>query len=233
MNDAESIFGDVDETFPLPRLDQRVAIIGPEGSGKSILMRDLLTNYPTFIIVDAKRDWSWGAIGKADPKRFRYMSTTVDGVRKILEEIRRNNSTEHVVYRPAWAHVRDGTVDRIALLALQRRNTGLCYDEAEAVTRYDKYIEFFEQAVMQGRSLCVPVWCGTKRPTRVPLNILAASNARFIFNLRMAHDRVRAEEICGGDSIPWDQLRKEEHSFIYSDDRETIGPLRVKTEDFH
>ncbi|MGH7745999.1 MAG: ATP-binding protein, partial [Candidatus Dormibacteria bacterium] len=105
-----------------PKSCDRVCIVGPTGSGKSVLARSLLANREHVLVVDPKHQWA--------PQHGDDV-TVKSGLRALnhaLNRARKNGET--VIYRPSREDLADpARLDEVAKMALARKNTLLYYDE--------------------------------------------------------------------------------------------------------
>jgi len=221
----------------LPNRDQHIAIFAPTGYGKSELARQMVSNFSDVIVIDNKREWSWGELAKADPRHYRFQFSDKDKLRRELDRIARDRTGEPVMYSPPaklnsagqlWAW-RD-TIDDICFYALRRGNTIVLFDELESCFRsgdWEYNAPAFCALVYQGRSKRSVGWFLCKRPQRVPFIILTECRKKYVFDLGSREARARAEDICR-HRIPWEKIL-EPYRWMYADEYGMLGPFTLKT----
>lgn len=208
--------------FQLPLPNQRLAVYGPTGSGKTYLCERLLDNYDNVIKMDFKHH--------LNPRG----GIIVDSFAKLHKELKQQDQTGRaIIYRvpreellPENGHL----LDRVPELVMRRKHTLLYYDDVVYVASssdYTKRAPHFYYALTVGRGIGVGVWCLSQRPARIPVSVHTESDMRITFFLRRQSDRKMAEESFGNDTIPWESLRKQEFSFVAGTDR-WLSPRTIK-----
>jgi ABC-type dipeptide/oligopeptide/nickel transport system ATPase component len=216
-----------DNALPHVKQNAVVLIVGPRGSGKSVLATHMLKAQSNVTVFDTKHDFSFAD----DNPRYNLVARTPDEVFKLWRGIEAVGDGAPVIYRP---HV--GTpgyhldVDSVARVAMMRQWNVLYYDELADicnVTNYERIAPNYQRVVQQGRSLHVGVWQVTQRPSRIPLIAYSEADFRATFYLRSKADRDRVEEFLG-DDLPWTDLARQEHAFVWGDDKTANSdvPLR-------
>lgn len=216
-------------TLELPPPAARLAFVGPTGSGKSYLAREILRHYRNVIIVDPKHQWSWK---RPRDEWYELRAATLGQLYKQLQAA--DATGQPVLYRPPpedLLPMNCRNLDHVADLALQRRNTILYYDELVYISGSSDWqvrAPKWYQAMTTGRTRGVGVWNAFQRPSWVPMVALTEAEERFIFYLRNKDDRRRMEEGTGEDLIPWGTLRQAPHTYVISTDSGTTGARRLK-----
>ncbi len=169
----------VDETtekipFTLPRPDQRVLILGSNGSGKTVLGANLLSvaafDQMPYVMIDYKRD---------------ELLNSIDRRREIgLTDIPNHPGLYHLKPNPVSD---DDKIEEWLLKVWAKRNIGLYVDEALRLPT--KRTGAFQTILTQGRALHIPVISLSQRP--VDLNRYAFSEANHVIVMRLTDMRDR------------------------------------------
>lgn len=158
----------------------RVAIFGTTGSGKSYRAMHLLAGYPRVAVLDPKFDFDLpGAVevGRYDPKLKKQ-------VFRPYEKRPINEQTEDFLDQ-LW----------------QYRLPGIVYaDEVNDLSSGPRsFSPAWNRIIRQGRRLGVCAWSASQRPTDVPSTIFTESQHFFIFALAWENDRKKVESFTGDD----------------------------------
>lgn len=192
-----------------PRIaySERVCIVGPSGSGKSLLAKSLLRTKKNVLIIDSKHSEDWSDVGE-------YIST------KELGAIRGGRW----VWKASEEYVVEQDVQSDLFRALKNTGNRITYvDEAYDIIPG----QGIKILATQGRGKKAGLWVATQRPSHVPLFLVSEANWYFIFHLRLDDDRKRMESVVGA-KIPWDRLMTTRYSFfVYRDDGRCGGPFRL------
>jgi DNA helicase HerA-like ATPase len=199
-------------SFTMPRPDQRVLILGSTGSGKTTVGAWLLSeanfDQMPYIMVDYKRDSLLGSI---------------DRRRQIgLNEIPKEPGLYHLKPNPVSD---DERVENWLLKVWSSRNTGLYVDEALRLPTSRK-TGAFETILTQGRSLHIPVIALSQRPVDLTRYAFSEANHVVIMRLTDLRDRKKVTEYV--PDVGHDYRLKKYHSIWYSVDenkRYSMAPV--------
>lgn len=186
--------------FKMPRVDERVLILGSTGSGKTTMGAWLLSQAPfnkiPYVIIDYKRDALLAGIDRSEEIGF--------------NEIPKQPGVYHIKPNPV---VDDDAIEDWLLKVWGRRNIGLYIDEALRIPTSRKGA--FEAILTQGRSLHIPVISLSQRPVDLTRYAFSEANHVAAFRLTDIRDRKSVSEYVPipkeyGDSLP------EFHSIWYN-----------------
>jgi hypothetical protein len=227
--------------------NQHYAIVGPTGSGKTVLVNELATYYDNVTILDPKHKWDWtlpDSNGKNPMRpnrvgtRWSHVAYSFKDLEKKWKRIAKIDDEENpeygapIVYRPPKRELlkqNSHELDRVAGGILDRGNTVYIVDETAYIanaTDFQERAPNFYLLLATGRGLGIGVWCCMQRPRRIPTSALSETEKRITFYLAKAADRKAVEEDLLAD-VPWEKLREHDHSFVVGTDRFTSGPKRL------
>lgn len=159
--------------------DDRVALIGKTGTGKTYFARVLSEPIARFVVIDSK--------GDIDPQKWR-LETVPDNWSESTPLVRRLLRGENVRLRFRAPLNRD--YRPILRLILRSKNVTLYIDEVLAVVPERRPApEEYDALYTRGRALGIGVWASMQRPRAVPTNTLAQADWFFIFRLPRPEDR--------------------------------------------
>lgn len=210
--------------------NQHVAVVGPTGSGKTFLVTDLLTFYDNVVILDPKRKWDWTNDNhypeRKHDKRYQLFCDNQKDLQKLMRRVAKDDSGYPIVYQPPKQELlRENSLllDSVAERILERGNTIYVVDETAYIanaTDFQERAPNFYLCLATGRGLGVGVWCLMQRPRRVPTSALSETEKRFVFYLPRESDRKAVDQDLVAN-VPWETLRKHDHSFVIGTDRFT------------
>ncbi len=193
--------------LPKIRPGESVFIVGPKGSGKTVLAKVLLLARRNALIIDTKLVERWNAIGV-----------------RISEKQVLQAGAGRFHWPASHAFILDKDVQDAAFRGLLAKGHRALYiDEA-----YDlQQSGGLKLVATQGRASKLGLWVSTQRPSHIPLFLISEAQHFFIFYLRLKRDRERVEEATGMQ-IPWSRLQKWKHSFLYvSEAGKMLGPIQL------
>lgn len=151
--------------------DERIAIIGATGSGKTVLARYLLSFTLRAIVVDPKH--SFELEGFKGLRRRPFLSPAKEF---------------HYLYRPRMAE--DKKLAEFLAYFWDTGDTIIYIDELSTLAEgYKMSIDVLSEIARTGRERNVGLWVTMQRPRFVPKLFLTESEQLFIFALRNAEDR--------------------------------------------
>jgi DNA helicase HerA-like ATPase len=169
--------------------DERVAIVGRTGSGKTTLAARLVGGYSSLVALDPKHRLALaGADGAPLP-----IIAAADFARWWPHRGRR------FVVRPdpdgeAW-----GAVDALIRRVLRYGSTALYVDEALDYAEPGRIVPAYRRAIVTGREAHVPVISCAQRPRSVHNVVLSEAEHLFVFDLALDTDRAKVAAIGGAD----------------------------------
>lgn len=172
-------------SFRYPRIDERLAILGCTGSGKTTLAAHVLSRAPfeqiPYICVDYKGDDLLAQIPR-------------------LKEI---GAHEKIPSKPGLFVIRPLPSEKDAMEAWlwkvwEAGNTGLYIDEAYLLPNQ----KAIQNILSQGRSLHIPGIFASQRPVDVPRSIFTEASHIAAFRLNDDRDRATVREFTPDGMIP-------------------------------
>lgn len=169
------------ETKPITiQADERVAIIGATGSGKTVLAKYLLSNSARAVVIDPKHTF-------------------------VLQDFRVSNTRPmflgkkyHIIYRPVVDD--DDKLSGVLHTYWKSGDTIIYIDELSTmVDGYPKSIQVLSEIARTGRERRVGLWVTMQRPRWVPRLFLTESEHMMIFSLRSGEDRTYVAGFAGDE----------------------------------
>jgi DNA helicase HerA-like ATPase len=185
--------------FILPATDDRTAVIGRTGSGKTQLALWLLSRMPIdrmpWVIVDYKGDELVNAIDRAIP--ISYDVVPVQPGVYILRVLPGEEEELSDWFRRVW----------------EVGGIGIYVDEGYMIGRNDKY---FNACLTQGRSKHIPMIVLTQRPLWLSRFVFSEASYFFIFDITHSKDRGVVKEYVKDESRDKVDVRlRKYHSWYY------------------
>ncbi len=163
--------------------NERVAIIGTTGSGKTVLSKHLLKKQNRIVFIDPKH------------------TLKIDGAKVSRSwKVPLFSDSFSFIIRP-----RRGEDERLAEFLHKLFKMGrvtIYIDELSSI------VDFFPEATMEledivrtGREKGVAVWAAMQRPRHIPLLFLSESEVFFVFRLRTGDDRKHVAGFVGIEEV--------------------------------
>lgn len=178
----------------------RVAILGRSGSGKSVLLRQLLAPYHRAILLDPKRRADFGGWA------------IVEGARDLRRDWPRHHA--RVIARPSLADTERDWLDACATLAYYGGSLALGVDELAGIVTEQRSVRGLDICLQRGRDPGpqgpVTTIVASQRPKRIPVNVLTEADHLFAFDLNHPDDRKLIADVTGHYDRP-----RVRHGFWY------------------
>ena len=194
-----------------------MAIVGRSGSGKSVMLRALLTPFRRWALLDPKR------------RNDLLGAAVVEGAHQgALEWPRR---VDRAILRPALLEDEHAWCDSLCRLAYHAGSCALAVDELPEDVTAERPVQWLTMCLRRGRDPGpqgpVTTIVATQRPQRIPVTILSEASHVLVFDLNMPADRSLIRSVIGRYERP-----RVEHGFWYwapdmPDGAIECAPLRV------
>lgn len=179
--------------------NERVAVVGMTGSGKTVLVKKFCQQYNRAVFIDFKKE-------NSDLENTLITSNYEEAIKHID-----SNSNFFIVLQPL--DLNEETFDQFCEEIFNRNNLTLIFDEIYFIC-FPKVCEFHGKLIRMGRSKGIGLVHCTQRPNYVDQALLSESNHFFIFRLQLEGDRKKVEGIIGQDlTEPMKELN--EYEFLY------------------
>lgn len=191
--------------------DERGAIIGPTGCGKTELAKQLLPAEGRLAIIDPKRLCSYAhnveifsdarKIVRAKPDRFIYRPKPDDLKRMDLYNL---------VYKYCY----------------EKKNFFVYTDDVVAIMERTKYPAMFQVCYQMGREHKVRMLSSFQRPSWLPMFLLSEACKLYAFRLVLSNDIKRIAEVMPGYDVQSPNLKR--FTFLYHDLYTMTGSIPIK-----
>lgn len=175
--------------FTLPRDDEHTAVVGRNGTGKTMLGAFLLAKQDltkkTWLVLDYKGEEIFGALERARIIGFNDVPQE-PGLFILKSRPDLETQTENWLWR-IW----------------EREGAGLMVDEAYMLPSYLSKNGAFQAILTQGRSKRIPVLTLTQRPVRVSPFAFSEASHVAVFDLNAKADRRTVEDRTGEGFMSW------------------------------
>lgn len=173
--------------FTLPRDDEHTAVVGRNGSGKTMMGAFLLSKQDlvnkTWLVIDYKGEEIFAALQNTRSISFRDVPDE-PGVHILQSRPDLEADTENWLWR-IWEH----------------ENVGLFVDEGYMLPNFPRGA--FQAILTQGRSKRIPVITLSQRPVRVSPFAFSEASHVAVFDLNAKHDRKTIEDRTGEGFMDW------------------------------
>lgn len=174
----------------------RVAIVGRSGSGKSVLLRALVTSAHRALFLDPKRNTDFGGWA------------TLEGTHELEREWPRH--VERAIARPGLAETAGGKepawMDAGCRLAYRAGSCTVAVDELAGIATASRPVPGLEVLLRRGRDPGpqgpITTIVATQRPRAIPLTVLSEADHVFLFDLNQPADRAFVAELVGAYERP-------------------------------
>lgn len=205
--------------------NDRIAVVGKTGSGKSYLARHLVWEPLDRVIF---HDWK----AQEHEDLNAPVLSTLDQVHEALFAESEEERLYKFVYVPeAGEHGLDAW-DELCRLVYEKGDFHLIGDEIKGIYQQGNSVrpvsDHHEKILTRGRSRGVGITNLSQRPKKIPMECMSESEHVFAFRLNLADDRKRLGEIFGSEHE--DRLRElDSHRFLYyrigMDEPREAGPI--------
>lgn len=174
----------------------RVAIIGRSGTGKSVLLRAIMSRYSTAILLDPKRTADFGGWAH------------VEGAHALARDWPRH--VARAIARPALLEDERAWADDVCRHVYRVTRCAAGLDELPAGVSESRPLVWLDVLLKRGRELGITTLVATQRPRRVPLDVIAQAQHVFAFDVNAPADVAYLRDTLGAYDHPRDP-----HGFWY------------------
>lgn len=161
--------------------NERVAIIGMTGSGKSELIKHFLRPMNRILVIDPKHTFK------------------LDGFSRARKLPMFGNNFK-VIYRPRWED--DFDLSRLIARLNKMRDVTIYVDELSTITeQFPETIGMLADVVRTGRERRVAVWSAMQRPRWIPRIFLSEAEVFFQFFLNAMEDKAYMAQYIGREVL--------------------------------
>lgn len=164
----------------------RTLIVGRTQSGKTTLVRLLVSGYSSLVVIDHKR-------------RFELPRTVVVENSPALFRQAWPQRARRVIYRPDPYAKRGADVAEVLARVIAYGRTALVVDEATNLCTQGWILPEYRRTITEGAALLIPVYSVTQRPIGVHNVLLTEADDVFVFDLAGAGDRDKVASFFGDE----------------------------------
>lgn len=184
------------------RPDERWAIIGKSGSGKSVFARWIDYQYYAshwpIVIVDPKKRYVDAANG--DEWATSPGETTIAKPWQIRDGVF-NPDARVQLYTPTFPALKDPVLDRLFFSLLERGGVVLHIEDMTQVANENNSPMGLAALMTDGRTAEVPLLLLAQRPVGIPRNMIDQAENFVFFRMPDIDDRTRAAKILGDKRV--------------------------------
>lgn len=200
------------------RNDQRGAIIGRTGTGKSFLAKRLLPRSGNLAIIDPKREFDFDTC------------VVYNAVDKIIKA-----KSKRFIYRPDPDRLTDLTeYDKLYKYCYEMGNITVYTDDMVGIMDRQRFPHFLQVCYQMGRSKKVSMLSAFQRPAWLPMFLMSEANKFYVFSLNQKADIKKVNDMVNGYNPERFKSAKtvadKLHTFFYFSDRETASAIPLRLE---
>lgn len=179
------------------RTDNRIALFGRTGSGKTTLVKHLLSHFPRWVVLDAKHTYK------------------AKGV-KVVKQFDKRLDQQIIRVPPVGGRGEEALWSAAIESVWQRGDAVLYVDETTLITKPRVLLPALGKAIRTGRERGVGVWCASQRPKDLPSAIFTECEHIFCFQLQFSADRDKVVSFTADDLGRYLE-RVKWHEFVHFD----------------
>jgi hypothetical protein len=163
------------------RSDERGAIIGASGTGKSYLAKRLLPSHGKLAIIDSKRQFSFDAVVLETAKAVKW------------------NKPDRFIFRPKpdlFGNLNE--LNEVYKYCYEKHPFYIYTDDVIGIMQNMRYPHYFAVDYQMGRAIKVSCLSSFQRPARVPIFMMSESTKYYCFRLNLLDDIKRVREFVPG-----------------------------------
>jgi len=177
--------------------NERVAVLGMTGSGKTFLAQQYARGYKNVMVLDTKGTFKWDKVP----------------VIRTLNELMKQGEGKFI-YRPIDSEMNEDFYDAFFEFCYKRRHTVVMVDElAQVMPSASNILPNWQNIMQRGRELNVGIINCTQRPRGVPKMMMSESEHTFCFRLKLEDDRKHVAEFMGREVVDY-KLKKREFFYM-------------------
>lgn len=201
------------------RPDERWAIIGKSGSGKSVFARWIdyqyyKANWP-IVIVDPKKRYVDAALG--DDFALSPAESTIAKPWKNTDGVF-NPEAKVQIYLPTFPAIQDPVLNRLCFGLLERGGVVLHIEDMSQVATESKSPMGLTALMTDGRAAEVVMLMCAQRPVGIPRNMIDQAENFVFFRMPDIDDRLRASKILGDKRVETTILPKRYFWYLHEGD---------------